>query len=134
MRCCLCRVLQYPAERDTHGWLLLHDRRLSQNIKPLIWVECAVERPSRSRTDYLVKARSQYKERSAATNVEIIVPLPPDAISPVIKAGTGAAEYVPERSALVWRLKNFPGGKEFELRWAALQGVQLDYVGASKGC
>lgn len=37
--------------------------RLSQNIKPLVWVECLVERPSRSRTDYVVKARSQFKER-----------------------------------------------------------------------
>lgn len=37
--------------------------RLSQNVKPLIWVECLVERPSRSRTDYVVKARSQFKER-----------------------------------------------------------------------
>ena len=31
--------------------------RLSQNIKPLIAVECLVEKPSRSRTEYLVVAR-----------------------------------------------------------------------------
>ena len=43
--------------------------RLSQDIKPLIWVECTVEKHSRSRTDYLVKARSQFKERSTATSV-----------------------------------------------------------------
>ena len=33
--------------------------RLSQNVKPLIWVECIVDKHSRSRTEYLVKARSQ---------------------------------------------------------------------------
>ena len=43
--------------------------RLSQDIKPLIWVECTVEKHSRSRTDYLVKARSQFKERSTANQV-----------------------------------------------------------------
>ena len=32
--------------------------RLSQNVRPLIWVECTVEKHSRSRTEYLVKARS----------------------------------------------------------------------------
>lgn len=59
--------------------------RLSQNVKPLIWVECVVDKHSRSRTEYLVKARSQFKERSAATNVEISLPLPPDAISPSVR-------------------------------------------------
>lgn len=59
--------------------------RLSQNVKPLIWVECVVDKHSRSRTEYLVKARSQFKERSAATNVEISLPLPPDAISPTVR-------------------------------------------------
>lgn len=60
--------------------------RLNQNVKPLIWVECQVEKHSRSRTEYLVKARSQFKERSAATSVEILLPLPPDAITPTVRA------------------------------------------------
>jgi hypothetical protein len=73
--------------------------RLSQNVKPLIWVECLVERPSRSRTDYVVKARSQFKERSCATNVEIALPLPPDAIAPQsrcsqVRAGGGRAHKI----------------------------------------
>lgn len=90
--------------------------RLSQNIKPLIWVECLVEKPSRSKTEYLVKARSQFKERSSATNVEIILPLPEDATSPMVKTSQGSATYVPEKSALVWSIKSFAGGKEFLLR------------------
>ncbi|KAF6250703.1 Mu1-adaptin [Scenedesmus sp. NREL 46B-D3] len=90
--------------------------RLSQNIKPLIWVECLVERPSRSRTDYVVKARSQFKERSVATNVEIILPLPSDATTPVTRCSQGSAVYAPEKSALVWQMRNFPGGKEYMLR------------------
>lgn len=90
--------------------------RLSQNVKPLIWVDCQVERHSRSRIEYLVKARSQFKERSAASSVEIMLPLPADAISPTVRTSQGKAEYVPEKSALVWTIKNFPGGREFLLR------------------
>lgn len=90
--------------------------RLNQNVKPLIWVECKVEKHSRSRTEYLVKARSQFKERSAATNVEILLPLPPDAIQPTVRASQGSAMYAPEKEVLVWKIKNFPGGKEFMLR------------------
>ena len=33
----------------------------------------------------MVKARSQFKERSSATNVEILLPLPPDAITPNVR-------------------------------------------------
>lgn len=44
-----------------------------------------MEKHSRSRTEYLVKARSQFKERSTATSVEIMLPLPPDAISPTVR-------------------------------------------------
>lgn len=65
------------------GWSRTY--RLSQNVKPLIWVECVVDKHSRSRTEYLVKARSQFKERSSATNVEISLPLPPDAIAPTVR-------------------------------------------------
>lgn len=90
--------------------------RLSQNVKPLIWVECLVEKHSRSRTEYLVKARSQFKERSSATSVEISLPLPPDAIEPTMRTSQGYATYAPEKDALVWKLRNFPGGKEFLLR------------------
>ncbi|KAK9916309.1 hypothetical protein WJX75_001084 [Coccomyxa subellipsoidea] len=90
--------------------------RLSQNVRPLIWVECTVEKHSRSRTEYLVKARSQFKERSSASNVEIFLPLPPDAITPTVRASQGTAVYVPEKEALVWKIKSFPGGREFLLR------------------
>lgn len=93
----------------------LMNYRLSQDVKPLIWVECQVEKHSRSRTEYLVKARSQFKERSAAGNVEIILPLPPDATQPTVRTSTGSAVYAPELEAMVWKIKNFPGGREFLL-------------------
>jgi hypothetical protein len=33
----------------------------------------------------------QFKDRSTANNVEVILPLPPDAITPIVKTSTGAA-------------------------------------------
>lgn len=116
-----------------------------------------MDKHSRSRTEYLVKARSQFKERSTATSVEIMLPLPPDAISPTVRTSQvgcgqrmqrgqrvasqssaccnsarpptaslalppphthlqGSAVYAPEKDALVWKIKNFPGGREFLLR------------------
>eukprot|EP00210_Caulerpa_lentillifera_P005228 g4995.t1 len=94
----------------------LMNYRLSQNIKPLIWVEAMVERHSRSRTEYLVKAKSQFKERSSAANVQIDLPLPADATAPSVRCSQGTASYEPDKEALVWRIKSFPGGKEYLLR------------------
>ncbi|KAL6577903.1 AP-1 complex subunit mu-2 [Orobanche minor] len=90
--------------------------RLSTQVKPLIWVEAQVERHSRSRIEITVKARSQFKERSTATNVEIELPVPPDATNPNVRTSMGSASYVPEKDSLVWKIKSFPGGKEYMLR------------------
>eukprot|EP00245_Coleochaete_scutata_P008834 TRINITY_DN2786_c0_g1_i1.p1 TRINITY_DN2786_c0_g1~~TRINITY_DN2786_c0_g1_i1.p1 ORF type:complete len:429 (-),score=104.82 TRINITY_DN2786_c0_g1_i1:359-1645(-) len=90
--------------------------RLSTQVRPLIWVEAQVERHSRSRVEYMVKARSQFKERSTATNVEIELPVPPDATTPGVRTSMGSATYAPEKEALLWKIKSFPGGKEFMLR------------------
>ncbi|CAI6002033.1 unnamed protein product [Closterium sp. NIES-65] len=85
--------------------------RLSTQVKPLIWVEAMVERHSRSRVEYMVKARSQFKERSTATSVEIELPVPMDAIDPAARTSMGTATYTPEREAILWKIKSFPGGK-----------------------
>lgn len=90
--------------------------RLSTQVKPLIWVEAQVERHSRSRVEMSVKARSQFKERSTATNVEIELPVPSDAMNPNIRTSMGYATYAPERDAVVWKIKSFPGNKEYMLR------------------
>lgn len=50
--------------------------RLHTQVKPLIWVEAVVERHKGSRIEYMVKTRSQFKSRSVANNVDIIIPVP----------------------------------------------------------
>ncbi|WOG95342.1 hypothetical protein DCAR_0414657 [Daucus carota subsp. sativus] len=86
--------------------------RLSTKVKPLIWVEARVEKHARSRVEVLVKARSQFRERSSATNVVIEVPTPYDATNPRIKTSMGSAKYAPEKDAMLWNIKSFPGNKE----------------------
>jgi AP-1 complex subunit mu len=85
--------------------------RLSTQVKPLIWVEAQVERHSRSRVEFTIKARSQFKERSTASNVEIELPVPSDASTPSVRTSMGTAVYAPEKEALLWKIKSFPGGK-----------------------
>eukprot|EP00056_Hartaetosiga_gracilis_P022550 m.31519 g.31519 ORF g.31519 m.31519 type:complete len:424 (+) comp9703_c0_seq1:136-1407(+) len=98
------------------GEFELMSYRLSQDVKPLIWVESVIERHTHSRVEYLIKAKSKFKRRSTATNVVINVPVPSDADSPKFKVSTGSCKYEPQHNNLRWTIKNFPGGKEFFLR------------------
>jgi len=98
------------------GEFELMSYRLSTQVRPLIWIEAVVEPYSHSRIEYMVKAKSQFKLRSTANNVEIRVPVPPDADTPKFRASAGSARYAPEQDCIVWTIKQFPGQKEILLR------------------
>lgn len=90
--------------------------RLSTHVKPLIWVEAVVEPHSHSRIEYMIKAKSQFKSRSIANSVDIIVPVPHDVDSPSFKSSIGTVTYLPDRNAVVWSIKQFNGAREYLMR------------------
>lgn len=90
--------------------------RVDTHVKPLIWADCVVENFTRSKIEYLVKAKTQFKSKSIANNVDIIVPVPPDVDSPSFKANVGTVKYVPDQNCMIWSIKQFPGRKEFLMR------------------
>lgn len=98
------------------GEFELMSYRLNTQVKPLIWVECMVESHSGSRIEYMLKAKAQFKRRSTANNVEISIPVPEDADSPRFRTNVGTVHYAPERSAIIWKIKQFGGQKEFLMR------------------
>ena len=67
------------------GEFELMSYRVNTQVKPLISCESVIEYYSSSRVEYLIKAKSQFKRRSTANNVEIIVPVPVDADTPKFK-------------------------------------------------
>lgn len=98
------------------GEFELMSYRLNTSVKPLIWIEAIIDPHAHSRVEYMIKAKSQFKARSIANNVQIIVPVPPDADSPKFKSTMGTCKYAPEQDAIIWTIKQFPGGKEFLMR------------------
>ncbi len=86
--------------------------RLNTTVRPLIWIEAHVEPHSHSRIEFQIKAKSNFKRRSTANNVEIIIPVPPDADSPSFKTNVGKVEYVLDKDAIIWRIKQFQGKQQ----------------------
>ncbi len=93
------------------GKFELMSYRLDIRVKPLFSVDVIVETPSNTRIRFIVKVKSNYKERSIANNVDIFVPVPEDVESPSFNSPTGHAVYVPENNALKWTIKQFAGHK-----------------------
>lgn len=96
--------------------LMSYRLNTASSVKPLIWIESVIERHAHSRVEIMVKAKSQFKRRSTANNVEIIIPVPHDADSPKFKTSIGTVKYTPEVNSMVWTIKSFPGGKEYLMR------------------
>merc|ERR1739838_81989 len=61
------------------GEFELMSYRLDTQVRPLIWVECHQDIKSHSRVEYMIKVKSEFKRRSTANNVEILIPVPMDA-------------------------------------------------------
>lgn len=115
------------------GEFELMSYRLNTAVKPLVWVETVIESHGRSRVEYMVKAKSQFKQRSTANNVEIYIPVPPDVDSPAFKASQGTVTYVPDLDYIRWTIRSFGGGKEAIMRaHFGLPSVMGDEAEANK--
>lgn len=98
------------------GEFELMSYRLDTQVRPLFWIECKVQPHSKSRVEYMVKAKSHFKRKSTGNDVKIIIPVPSDADSPHFKTSIGSCEYIPEKNCIVWNIKQFPGQREFLMR------------------
>lgn len=94
----------------------LMNYRLTTSIKPLILCDVKVQTYSNSRVEIFCKAKAQIKKKSIATNVEILIPVPNDADTPTFKYSHGSIKWVPEKNAILWKIRSFPGGKEYSMR------------------
>lgn len=48
--------------------------------------------------------------------MQISIPVPEDADTPKFRTNIGSVHYAPETSSIVWKIKQFGGGKEFLMR------------------
>lgn len=101
------------------GEFTLMSYRLSPNqylLKPLIAVNCKTVVHKHSRIEIICSVRAQIKRKSVANNVQLIIPLPDDADTPKFTPDYGSVKWIPEKSCLIWKLRTFPGGRQFHMR------------------
>lgn len=87
--------------------------RLNTHVKPLFWLDINISKKSLTKIEYTVKAKSQFKSKSIANNVEFHLPVPADVDSPHFQTYIGTIKYQPEKDILIWKIKQFQGQKEY---------------------
>lgn len=85
--------------------------RLDVRVKPLFSVDVIIQQPGETKIRFLVKVKSNYKEKSIANNVDVLVPVPDDVEHPHFRSAAGNVVYVPEQNAMKWTIKQFGGHK-----------------------
>ena len=97
------------------GRFELMSYRISGPLKPLVWITPQIECVSRTRVSMRIQMTADFRERNVATGIAVTVPVHPDATDPSVKPSNGTAEYAPEHEAIIWRVKQMPGGREYSL-------------------
>jgi AP-1 complex subunit mu len=90
----------------------LMNYRLDVDLKPLIWVEVTIDIKSETRVEYNVRARTNFKSKSIASNCDIYVPLPADIAKADFKTSLGTAKWDTEKERISWNIKHFQGQNE----------------------
>lgn len=78
-------------------------------------VEVQIEKINETKYEYKIKAKSNYKSRSVAHNVEINIPVPNDLQKPVFTTRVGVVKYEPDLAVISWKIKDFPGQTDFSM-------------------
>jgi len=67
------------------GEFELMSYRLEKTVKPLFNVDVILDQKSSTKLELMVKAKSNYKEKSTANSVDIYIPIPEDSERPTFK-------------------------------------------------
>lgn len=74
-----------------------------------------VEKISSTKLEYTVKAKTNFKNRSIANNVDIFIPVPNDLQNATFKTAHGTVSYMSDREDILWNIKQFEGQTEITM-------------------
>lgn len=90
--------------------------RVTENINLPFKIMPIVQEYGTSKIEISLKIKSMFDRNLFATSVVIKIPTPRNTGKTSIFVVSGKAKYEPEQSAIVWRIRRFPGDSEYSLR------------------
>jgi len=90
--------------------------RITQNVNLPFRVLPVITEHGKTRVEYEVKIKGQFSSKLFATGVVVKIPTPKNTAKCKIVQGLGKAKYFPDQSAILWKIKKFPGDASFILK------------------
>lgn len=89
--------------------------RITENIKLPFRIIPVVSEIGRKQVDAQVTIKALYEHKMVGGSILVRVPTPPNTAHCTIKVSSGKARYRATHSAIMWKIKKFPGGTEVSL-------------------
>lgn len=89
--------------------------RVTEGIRLPFKATTLMTEQGRTRIDVTVKIRSEYASNVSAARCVVVIPVPMQTARAKFQLTAGKAVYDPQRNALVWKIKKFPGAAEHTL-------------------
>lgn len=86
--------------------------RINRKLAPLVVVRCSVQAVGTSRVCITCIVKAAFRHSVRAKTIDVHLPIPSDADSPVANCTSGAVRYKPETNKAVWSLREMAGGRE----------------------
>ncbi|KAH7830756.1 Adaptor protein complex 1 (AP-1), mu subunit [Monocercomonoides exilis] len=89
--------------------------RISKQMRPLFTVDVQSREFERSRAEIGIRITTNYKAKSQADDLRVLIPVPSDVDTPEVDVSLGKCEYLPEKDALCWSMKHVGGQRQLQL-------------------
>eukprot|EP00299_Pterocystis_sp_00344_P010191 c4499_g1_i1.p1 GENE.c4499_g1_i1~~c4499_g1_i1.p1 ORF type:complete len:430 (+),score=77.43 c4499_g1_i1:45-1334(+) len=97
------------------GEFQLMSYRVTENVNHPFRVKPIIHEIGRTRIEVDLKVKSMFPFKLFAQNVVITIPMPKNTAMVRVTTSAGKAKYKAESSAIIWKVKNFPGETEYGL-------------------
>ena len=93
--------------------------RITENVQLPFRIIPIVEERGGTSAIFNIKAISNFSKDLIATNIVFKIPVPPNTARCKVRVTSGSAKYEPESSAIMWRMRSFPGKHEYAMHATA---------------
>lgn len=90
--------------------------RVTENVNLPFKLYPIVQEVGGTKVEVNLKVKALFDNSNSATNVVVKIPVPKNVVNVKHFTNSGKAKYEPENTAVVWRIKKFPGETENLIR------------------
>lgn len=115
------KLAKFEGDRSIHfippdGEFDLMSYRVNMSVKPLFFIDFQHKLVGSTKLEITLTIKALFKSKTKATDVEVHVPIPPDAFNPDFTAAAGVVSYYPDNDSIIWQIPDFVGEQDIRMK------------------